>query len=514
LKNCSIEMMIVFNKNNTKKMFLYLFTAGIFLMPLLFPIYSFPDTDKERLEYNFAKDNLKRIEEQALKTYESIIKKGGKYKNQAILDVGKHYYEKEDYRRSLEYLNRIYRGLDDEDISAEANLYRGRIYSSYKYTGRDLNESFASFFYIIDVYPNSRFVKDALFELAKVYAAERDFTKAIKLFIDIVIEYPDCSLIPSAYVNVGMCYVKLDKLSFALKWFKKLLDEYSGTEYAEMARKYVSQILKVNLLGTKSKVMYGLDRSYKPDFKAQKARSLRIIGVFEEKTIKAADYSAVYTVASDGKKITKESLDGVVDFFSYRGNNCFTLLKTGLYIDDKEVPLTIYQAKNDISKNLRNLVRGGVDSKGNLYIIDSIVDGLHVFDRNCKFVKTIRTNVAGKIKSIAIDPMDRINLLAPLKDSLVILDDAGEEIETINLEERFGIAKATKLAIDWVGNKFILDRRNKAIYILNASNELLHRFFLSKDGNVLVKNPEDFCIDEADNLYVLDGRNNTVVKFK
>ena len=53
---------------------------------------------------------------------------------------------------------------------------------------------------------------------------------------------------------------------------------------------------------------------------------------------------------------------------------------------------------------------GDIDSKGNYFIIDDIVDGLHVFSYNLNYKKTIETELDGKIESISIDPVDNINL--------------------------------------------------------------------------------------------------------
>ena len=189
-------------------------------------------------------------------------------------------------------------------------------------------------------------------------------------------------------------------------------------------------------------------------------------------------------------------------------------MKTGILYKDMLIPLSFLTKKGDSLKTLKNLLCADIDSKGNFYVVDGVVTGLHVFSYDFIYKKTIKTALDGKIKSISIDPVDNINLIESTKSVLLILDEFGEEIEAIDLKEKFGIIKPTKIVMDWIGNKFIFDSRNKTIFILNQENELISRFLLVKKGNVLVKNPKDFCIDELSNLYVLDGSNNTIVKFE
>ncbi|MBU1628239.1 hypothetical protein KKB18_12800 [bacterium] len=480
----------------------------------IFPILAYGDEEKERLEYKFAKDNLKRLEEQALNTYASIIQKGGIYKNHANLDVGIFYYEKGAFDKSLEYLNRIYRGIDDEDICTGANLYRGKIYSSYEYPQRNLNEAYASFIYIIDVYPQNINVKNAVLELANLYFVENNFPKAIKTYCDLIFEYPDCPIISRALLGIGLSYIKLDKVNSSLAWFKKLIDEYPESEDSILAKKYTSQILKVNVTPRGERELYKLDSSFNPDFKSLDARSLEIINEFEGNKIITANNNKIFKIDTINSKINEELLKGVIGYLSDLQNKYFPLMKTGFFVEDKEVPLSVAQHKGDGLKTLRNILCGDVDSKGNYYIIDDVVPGLHIFSQNMDFKKTIETSLDGKIKSISIDPLDKIYLQASSKDLLLILNEVGEEIETINLKERFDIASPVKLKIDWIGNKFIFDKKSDIIFILNQGNSLLHKFLLVRKGDEFLKNPKDFCIDEVSNLYVLDSSKNTVVKFK
>jgi len=497
-----------------KRYLFYRLNLFVLLVILSLPFISFGDAEKEKLEYNFAKDNIERIEEQALKTYESIINRGGLYKNQAILDVGKHYYKKGKLLKSVEYLNKIYRGIEDEEICAEANLYKGRIFCSYDFSNRDLNETFASLFYIIDVYPDCKFVKDAILELARVYMQEKDFENAIKSYMEVIVEYPNSSLIPDAIMGIGLSYLRMNNLNLAIPWFKKLIDEYPDNELSELARKYCTQIFKINIQGNSKGKLYRIDRSFNPNFESIKAKSLSFVCEFAGNRIKTADYSQSYEVDLNSGAITLEPLKDVVNHFSFMYENYYTLIDTGIINDEVVIPLSLAPNKGDTYRPLRNIICADKDSKGNFYVIDRIASGLHMFSREFKHLQTIETGRKVKLSWISIDPSDRIYLLSQQDAKLIILDESGEEIETIDLEEKFELSRPSRVEIDWIGNKFIFDDRKDSIFIFNQENELVYRFFLSHKEAVLVKKPKDFCIDEFSNIFVLDADKNNIVKFK
>jgi tetratricopeptide (TPR) repeat protein len=483
---------------------------GIFLLSL--GLFVFAQDDKEKLEYIFARDNLKKIEEQSLKTYESIIEKGGKYKNQSMLDVSKYYYDKGQYDKSLEYLNKIYRGIKEEDVCAEANLIRGKIFGSYEYSGRDLNETIACFYYVINVYPNNKFVGKALLEMANLDKIEGKYGKAIKNYFEIVYKYPEFESMAEVYMNIAMSYVRLGELDSAMGWFKKLTSEFPDSEQAIISKKIINQVFKVELFPKAGVKSYQLDSSFNPDFKVQKAGTLTVIGEYTNGEIKASDMRYLYTIDPASGSINKDNLSDVVGFFDYMDDNYYILMKSGIYCNRNLSTLSVSSGSS--VKTLKELVCADIDKKGIFYVVDDYVDGVHLFSHDYKYMKTFTTSLDGKIDSICIDPFIKIYLLSSSRSELLILDENGKELEKLNLKERFDIGRAIQIDMDWLGNKFILDDKNKAIFVLGSDNTLLFKFMLGENESFNVKRPESFLIDDISCLYVLDSGNNTILRFK
>ena len=161
-----------------------------------------------------------------------------------------------------------------------------------------------------------------------------------------------------------------------------------------------------------------------------------------------------------------------------------------------------------------------VDSKGRVYVADTYVDAVFIFNLETKQVSLIRNGFEGQFKSIiglAIDDTDRL-FVADAGFHQVSVFGANGKQEAVFGEDQLG--RPTGIAID-TENRFVyvVDTEKEQIAVFDADN---FKFLRTLGGPAKREGDEDpgtfakptnATVDEDGNLYVTDTLNNRVQIF-
>ncbi|MDY6802148.1 MAG: tetratricopeptide repeat protein [Bacteroidota bacterium] len=175
-----------------------------------------------------------------LKDYPNAIKWFRKYigftkneKSRTVADaynrIGDSYFISRSYWTAIEYYDKTVEiGLLDKDY---ALFQRGFSLGLLNRPEKKINTMQR----LINEHPESAYVDDALFEMAKSNLDQQNAQVALQLYKRIVDEFPSSSYIKKSLVQLGLIYYNNDNNDEALKYYKRVVAEYPGTTEAKNA---------------------------------------------------------------------------------------------------------------------------------------------------------------------------------------------------------------------------------------------------------------------------------------
>ena len=84
---------------------------------------------------------------------------------------------------------------------------------------------------LLQIYPNSRWVDDAVLLIGKSYYEQREYTKAIQTFEALAADFPDSELNEQAREYLARSYIGNEEPGKAVEILKSFLDQYPDSDY-------------------------------------------------------------------------------------------------------------------------------------------------------------------------------------------------------------------------------------------------------------------------------------------
>ena len=113
---------------------------------------------------------------------------------------------------------------------------------SYVYMNRE-QEAKRQFELLISQYPNSRFLDDALFQLADLDFQNQAYQQSVRGFTRLINEQPKSYMIPAALLRRGQSYYNLQVYDQATADFKRIIEQYPTSPSATSALEGVQESL-------------------------------------------------------------------------------------------------------------------------------------------------------------------------------------------------------------------------------------------------------------------------------
>jgi tetratricopeptide (TPR) repeat protein len=155
----------------------------------------------------------------------------------AVTRTADCYFAQGNYEKSIDYYNLV--------INKDLNGSDYALYQKAMILGvvKKPNEKIYALSTLIERYPKSIFIDDALFERADEQLKNNNLPEAIKGFDNIINNYPRSAFIRKAYLNKGLTLFNMSKDDDALKTMKTLATTYANTDEARQGLVVLKQIL-------------------------------------------------------------------------------------------------------------------------------------------------------------------------------------------------------------------------------------------------------------------------------
>ncbi|MBU8892748.1 MAG: tetratricopeptide repeat protein [Bacteroidales bacterium] len=208
----------------------------------------------------------------AIESYNNFLTTSGSFQlqeyNMAHYNVGYSYFKLKDYPNSIQWF-RKYIGFTKNEKSKSVTDSYNRIGDSYfisrtywlaiefydKAVENGLMDKDYALFQrgfalglltrpekkitslqrLLDEHPESAYIDDALFEMAKSHIVMQNPDKALEKYIRLVEEYPSSSYVKKSLVQLGLINYNNDKNTEALKYYQRVVAEFPGTSEAKNA---------------------------------------------------------------------------------------------------------------------------------------------------------------------------------------------------------------------------------------------------------------------------------------
>jgi tol-pal system protein YbgF len=100
----------------------------------------------------------------------------------------------------------------------------------------------ASFQQFLVAFPDSELVDNAQYWLAESYYASGDFEQALRDFQTVIDKYPRSSKVPDALLKMGLCSYSLQRWEAARETLTRVQQEYAETTAARLAGQYLGRM--------------------------------------------------------------------------------------------------------------------------------------------------------------------------------------------------------------------------------------------------------------------------------
>jgi TolA-binding protein len=254
---------------------------------------------------------------------------------------------------------------------------------------------------LIDRYPQSAYVDDALYEMGRSYVALNDLTSAIRMYKTIKEEYPRSNFSKKAMLQLGLVYYNNDNLDQSLAFYKRVVNEFPGTPEAEDA-----------LLGIKN--IY-LDRNDAGGY----IEYTRQIGGFA--SIDKRQEDSLSYVTAEKLYMQDKCLQAINQFESYLRNypNGRFVVKAHFYKAD-------CQYRNKDYENARKSFEYVAGRPGNIFMEDALVGVARISFYQKQYDKAL--GYYERLENEAEDEENRREALIGQMRCLVKLDNRPEDV--------------------------------------------------------------------------------------
>ncbi len=403
--------------------------------------------------------------------------------------------------------------------------------------GADLDQACGHFATAAQVYPESDAADDAYFGLGMCESLRARHARAADVFSRLLDEQPTSPLAPQALYRLGVALSHLDDAPEAALALQQVRNRYPDSPLAARALERITLIHRLRLLprfapaapqavasapprgpATSGPNPYRFDDGYGSEGVARAGSD----GGPRGATDIAIDPQGLAVIASPKSQgVFRLDAKGRVRERIAHPEPEFVAAPDGLavYISGREQIAVNARhwagpdLKDAEGKTLSDFGPIAVDSAGRVYLLDRRANAISIFDRNRRLAGTIRpAGKDGRFIDIAMGEDDAVYVLDGRARMVTELHEA-KVTSTISLSA-LGIQEASALAVDSLGDLFILDERADAVVVADPAGKLISTLRISREVRSRLGDPAAVAVDALGRLYLAGRKTGQVVRYQ
>ncbi len=394
----------------------------------------------------------------------------------------------------------------------------------------DLDGACARFATCLSRYPESDATADALFGSGMCELLRGEPARAAAAFRRLADEIPASPLIADALLRHGEALSRLDPPGEAMIALQEVRSRFPGSEQAARALDRLTLLHRMRVLPSQAPPsregpassdrtsLYQLDRAYGPP--AGREDSAAAIRGSSDIAIDAEGRAIVASRKSPGV-FRLDPTGAVQDRIDHPGPE---------YIALDEGRAVYISGRDQIAVNTRNWsgpeltgldgrqVRKfgpiALDHTGRLYLIDPGEDALLIFNRNRQLVGHVRPPAGreGRFVDVATGDDGAVYVLDGRARMVVVLRQ-GRVIGRVPLSA-LGIGEPIALAVDALGDLFLLDERTGWIFVTDPAGHRIDVVRPPREAVDRLGDPAALALDPQGRIYLCGRKSGRVVRFR
>ncbi|MBI3449453.1 MAG: tetratricopeptide repeat protein [Acidobacteria bacterium] len=467
--------------------------------------------------------------DQALKAYQQVIQSFGDsaLADDALLRVGAYHYPTatiDDLGKVPPAGQQAARAVFDQireryaqsDSAPEAFYRLGLLDLEPDSPGRNLDEAYANFYSVVNIYPDSDLVASALVGAARAEMEKRGYDRAI-LSLDRALEYaPHGPVAAQASYLTGIAEARLGDFARAAEALQACRNEDDRSAVAARALDWLTLVYNLRLKPAGAQSAPAHDASFVPRLPAgEDLRGELGLAVSPAGELLVADpkRGAVLAFADDGTKARSDAMAGARRVAIDAYGKTIVVSETEIRIDGEDFP-----AGRKAGANVRRIESpAGVwrTSTRDVIVLDTREGELLRFGADPADPKVLsRDKESGyRLEAMAGGPEDRVYLLDTRQKQILVLE-AGKLSVFKRADAPPALEDPTDLAVDALGDVFVTDARLKCVFVLGPDGRRLAQIAAPAGSLAELVEPGALAVGPRGEVYVYDSRKRTVLRFR
>lgn len=464
----------------------------------------------------------------------------------ALLEDGRAYWAKKQYKQALENFNTIVSGFANTSSIDKALLEIGRYYleidgnsdkareafeqvarrypqsegapGAYYYLGimslnvassvAELDDAIAQFKRLQRLYPRSDWVPRALHATGIAQRKAGRLQDAVEAERRVALEHPTSDAAAAAQFQVGYCLALLGEPQQAMEEFQRVRNSYPDSSWAALAL-------------DRNTALYRLYGGPKPAFTRDPAYSVpagealkdvRAILMTPERTfwIASDKVKSAVSFEADGKKGASYSAEDLRGLSWNAKTGIVVVSRAAVRLGAKDIKtFAVPSDKPGTMRPLDKITAAAVTPAGNLLVADDDRSRVYKYDAHDQLLGTFPDTREHAVTRIVLDSEGGIVLLDRGQKTVGVYDESGKLLRSIGPRGNgYELRKPADVAADAFRNLYVADEES-GVFVFAPGGQLMATL-TGED----VRKPKAITVDVDGSVLVYDDRGEKVVRFR
>jgi TolA-binding protein len=470
--------------------------------------------------------------EQAMREFEqvSISYAESGVADDALYRMGQHYYPVEAadelggasqaaLAKAKDLFARIASKYPREETAPRALLKLGLIALDPVNPQRNLDEAYASFSGVLNIYPSSDVFDRALFGAGYADFLAGRYDKSIASFERVAEEHAGRPIAQDAHYYMGLAYVRQGSWIRALEELQAVRNLFPDGKLAGRALDLSTRVYKMKVLpGISSSPLFGHDPSFAPAINPETIRGEISLAVDADSVVHVLSPSegTVQRMGSDGKLVsTGAPLPGAVSIaVDAQG---VEVVAAGEAIRYGVKSVGPQRREDDSVTPLEEITAAAGLGLGRIAFVDGAANEVLLFSGDPANLKVLYRDPEGRarLSGLAVGAEER----------LYTIDRKGRRIIEINPDGRSRqiggapggeplFAEPAAVSADDLGDLFVLDRRTHSVTILTTEGKVLQTITSQPGTSSEFASPTTLSVGPRAEIYIHDEKRRTILRYR
>ena len=449
---------------------------------------------------------------QALQDFNTVINAhpDSEWVDEALMQVARYYYEVErDVDGARERLQQIMQSHAASNSTPEAYYYLGYLLFDARRSVEEMRDGLANLERVVRLFPESEVADDALYTASVVHTALGDYELALEKLQILLLQFPESELRDRVQFAIGDAFMLMDDVRQAMVEFQQVRNAYPESPIAGKALDRLTLLYRLHFSLDAGLKPFSQDADYgykgsrldDPTYLLVAGVDLLVADRGLNRIIRAPiDGGSAETVGSSRPDAIDVAPDGRV----------ISLANRQLFEDGQRLDLVSPRPGAE-PEPLSNIEAFAIGPQGQYYVWDRRLEQIISYKTDFSMEKAYPSGVYDDIRDMAVDRLGNFLVLDGRGKKVVKYDPDGQRL--VSMGPGAGASELRDpqyICVDDANNVYVLDRRLRSVIVYSHLGEYTSSFAFGESP----RDPRGLAVDSTGAVYIADRRNHTVIRFK